>query len=101
MTYQPSDEQIDALARYQNGLLETTAVFTEELEGATDLVDSPAFQAIIRAAQAEAWQAAILHLWTLNDPGHTVENVTSRNVIIGTDVTQALHENPYMESADV
>ena len=61
--YQPTDEQIEALARDEkahadNGI-KWDDLFSvqkaEWIDGARALTRYPAFQAIIRAAQAEAW----------------------------------------------
>ena len=65
-TYQPTDAQIEALARDDYGvaapLMGVTIKF-EDWDGRdrhrvaiVGLVGTPAFQSIIRAAQAEAWK---------------------------------------------
>lgn len=52
MTYKPTDEQIDSLA---------CVVFDETLD-ADEIVASEAFRAIMRAAQAEAWDEGAARL---------------------------------------
>jgi hypothetical protein len=91
VNYQPTDEQITHL-----GL---DLVHLEELEGersvywlAAPLASSDAFQAIIRAAQADAWEAGAK--WGAVETGFMTERDVAHAWLVDDD-------NPYRESADV
>lgn len=61
-TYTPTDEQIEAYAKHSVG--HDWVFFDERMRGwesdkARREISSPAFQAIIRAAQAEAWRDGV------------------------------------------
>lgn len=88
-TYQPSDEQIDALCTAEAALF----VGDEDYLATKRFVAHPAFQAIIRAAQAEAWNKGHRDGWDDRNSDFLCGWIPSGY--------SADSRNPYRESADV
>lgn len=72
-------------------------------QGITDIEPCTCEPTYSRADLARVWTEALNHAWLLADPAYTVDGLSAssmRSVLVNTDVTQAMRENPYRTEED-
>lgn len=66
-----------------------------------DYDDADDWLPVVTELLAEAWEAALDHVWALNDPVSTIHTFDGeRPVVVRFDIEQAKAENPYSRDGE-